>query len=100
MTDITTEAIALQHQIDCLLFRLNEMLVDPPSIWDGLAFTVASLLWVAAHHGLRRLGAARDPHDAAPYPLTAWHVRLWGYVHDLTAALGCPPAPGEWKVRR
>lgn len=49
-------------------------------------------LWVAAHHGLRSV--RRDPLDAAPYPLTAWHVLLWGYVHDLTAELRFPPAPG------
>ena len=61
---------------------------------------LAQLLWVAAHHGLRQRSIARDPLDAAPYPLAAWVSALWGHVHDLTAALGHPPAPGEWKVRR
>lgn len=37
------------------------------------------LLWVAAHHGLRQ--QRRVAH-------------LWAHVHDVTAELGHPPAPG------
>lgn len=36
---------------------------------------------------------------AAPYPRLARHGQLWGYVHDLTATLGHPAAPGPWTVR-
>jgi hypothetical protein len=65
-----------------------------------VTLALLQLLWVAAHHGLRRRSAARDPHDAAPYPLAAWYARLWGHVHDVTKNLGHPPAPSEWTVQR
>lgn len=44
------------------------------------------LLWVAAHHGLPKHGAAGtlDVGD---------QVRLWGFVHEINVALGCPGAP-------
>lgn len=58
------------------------------------------LIWVAAHHRLRRISVQRDPHDAAPYPLAAWCSRMWGHVNDVTAALGHPVAPSEWSMRR
>lgn len=51
---------------------------------------ILALLWVAAHHGLRRLGAAKALDKATS-------AQLWGWVHDVTAALGFPVAPGGGK---
>lgn len=56
------------------------------------------LVWVAAHHGLRRANGhitrALRSGDAAPFPWHTIRTRQWGAVHDVTAALGNPPAPG------
>lgn len=49
------------------------------------------LLWVAAHHGLRKLGALQRQRSMTDIE---HHVRCWRDVHDITAALGNPPAPG------
>jgi hypothetical protein len=56
---------------------------DRPTRRDRGRGMILQLIWVAAHHGLRR--QRLDARRAA---------ELWGYVHDLTAALGHPPAPG------
>lgn len=45
------------------------------------------ILWVAAHHGLRWHGAR----NSIPAEVRR---ACWRDVHDLTAALGNPPAPG------
>lgn len=57
------------------------------------------LLWISAHHGRRQRAIPHDPRDAAPYPRLAWHSQMWGYVHDITAALGHPVAPSRWAIR-
>lgn len=44
------------------------------------------LLWVAAHHGLRRHGAANTMSVAD-------RCECWRAVHQITSALGNPPAP-------
>lgn len=47
---------------------------------------VLQLVWVAAHHGLRRWeqrGMLRPQINSC-----------WEYVHEVTVALGNPPAPG------
>lgn len=59
----------------------------------GVSDVALELVWVAAHLGLRRKGAAFDHEDAAPHPRLARHTRLWGHVHDITLTLGHPPAP-------
>ena len=43
-------------------------------------------LWVAAHHGLRRWEQRGM--------LRPQVIGCWEYVHDITDALGNPPAPG------
>jgi hypothetical protein len=53
-------------------------------------------LWVAAHHGLRRrtemvLGSGVG--DLGNQPRRAILERQWSLVHDVTSALGNPPAP-------
>lgn len=55
------------------------------------------LLWVAAYHGLRAKWPqiARDISDLEAYqPRVAIYNHQWTLVHDLTSALGNPPAPG------
>ncbi len=52
-----------------------------PSLLDCIVMAV----WVAAHHGLRRLG----------YPQVGTR-HLWPLVFEMTSALGNPPAPGGW----
>jgi len=43
-------------------------------------------LWVAAHHGLRKHGAANSmPVDQ--------RCACWSDLHRITSALGNPPAP-------
>lgn len=58
--------------------------------------TILSLLWVSAHLSLRCKGAYLHL-DAAPYPAREHYTRMRPAVHDLTVALGCPPAPYEGK---
>lgn len=55
---------------------------------DQQQVTALSLLWVSAHLYLRRIGVARALPPAA-------QAALWQHVHDLTRALGNPPAPYE-----
>ncbi len=52
------------------------------------------LVWVAAHHGLRADGAK-------PVALRRFgYSNMWPLVHDITAVLGFPPAPGPHEVTR
>lgn len=49
------------------------------------------ILWVAAHHGLRKLGASQRQRSMDDIER---HVRCWHDLHNVTTALGNPPAPG------
>lgn len=65
----------------------------------GLELVFLRLTWVAAYHGLRSHGAAmrRLYGDGA----VVWrHDLAWNHVHDITRALGYPPAPGPHEARR
>jgi len=55
----------------------------------GCVNHLLTILWVSAHHGLR----LRRTRGAMPSSLTE-HAMLWGWVRDITADLGNPPAPG------
>lgn len=55
------------------------------------------LVWVAAHHGLRGrtemvLGSSHG--GDVCQPRRAILERQWSLTHDVTTALGNPPAPG------
>lgn len=64
---------------------------------------IAMCLWVAAHHGLRRQSiefqhgtpALREQHSASWMRDRRYDLACrWRMVHDITTALGNPPAPG------
>lgn len=45
---------------------------------------ILQVVWVAAHHGLRKTSRPREE-----------KVALWQLVHELTNQLGNPGAPGS-----
>jgi hypothetical protein len=53
-----------------------------------MQLTAISILWVAAHHGLRSMGIRRESTRA-----------LWPLVHEITKELDHPPAPGTKGMR-
>lgn len=56
-----------------------------------MAEVLLGLIWVAAHHGLRKLGASQRRRNMEEIER---HVKCWHDVHRITTALGNPPAPG------
>jgi len=68
---------------------------------------VLQLVWVAAHHGLRKGGAYLWSHRrecnetrCATCEELVRHLALWNRVYDITTALGFPPAPGPHEASR
>lgn len=63
-----------------------------------IADLALQILWVAAHHGLRARLACYDRslrRGSALWEFGRAELNtLWPLVHEVTAALGNPPAPG------